>query len=175
VALSTLLGQDEQPGELAGTGPIPATIARRLAADDTGTWRRLVTDPLGRLIDYGRTTYRPPTDLADHVIARDHTCRFPHCQRQACRCDLHHELPWNRGGDTNEANLLAVCCRHHHLTHDAGWTPRRLDDRSIEWTSPTGHKYVEPPATYPIDQTIELSQPTEPAEPSETDPDPPPF
>ncbi|MDT4909717.1 MAG: hypothetical protein QOI69_2958, partial [Pseudonocardiales bacterium] len=80
VALSTLLGLDEQPGELAGSGPIPATVARKLAADPTGTWRRLVTDPMGKLIDYGRTTYRPPKDLADHVIARDRTCRFPHCQ-----------------------------------------------------------------------------------------------
>ncbi len=60
VALSTLLGLDEQPGELAGSGPIPAAVARRIAADQTGTWRRLVTDERGRLIDYGRTTYRPP-------------------------------------------------------------------------------------------------------------------
>jgi len=73
VALSTLLGLDEQPGELAGHRPISATVARRIAADDTGTWRRLVTDERGRLLDYGRSTYRPPTDLAEHVIARDRT------------------------------------------------------------------------------------------------------
>ncbi|MDT4959011.1 MAG: hypothetical protein QOD31_2810, partial [Pseudonocardiales bacterium] len=166
VALSTLLGLDEQPGELAGSGPIPASVARSLAADPTGTWRRLVTDSMGQLVDYGRRTYRPPKDLADHVIARDRTCRFPHCQRQACRCDLDHEKPWERNGETNEPNLLCVCCRHHHVKHDGGWQPRRFEDGSIEWTSPTGHKYVEPPATYPIDQTIELSA---------TDPDPPPF
>ncbi|MDT4980426.1 MAG: hypothetical protein QOG07_2305, partial [Pseudonocardiales bacterium] len=29
----------------------------------------------------------------------------------------------------------------------------RLDDGSIQWTSPTGHTYLEPAATYPIDQT----------------------
>jgi hypothetical protein len=65
VALSTLLGLDDQPGDLDGTGPIPASLARRIAADQTGTWRRLVTDPMGRLLDYGRSTYRPPKDLAD--------------------------------------------------------------------------------------------------------------
>jgi hypothetical protein len=59
VALSTLLGLDDQPGDLDGHGPIPAVLARRLAADPSGTWRRLVTDPLGRLVDYGRTRYRP--------------------------------------------------------------------------------------------------------------------
>ena len=174
VALSTLLGLDEQPGELAGSGPIPAAVARRLAADPTGTWLRLVTDPIGKLVDYGRSTYRPPKDLADHVIARDRTCRFKHCARPACRCDLDHEKPWNRGGETNEANLNALCCRHHHLRHEAGWTPKRLPDGSIEWTSPTGHKYVEPPATYPIDHTTDPVVPDEPSE-SGSDPDPPPF
>jgi hypothetical protein len=173
VALSTLLGLDEQPGELAGSGPIPASVARRLAADPTGTWRRLVTDPMGKLIDYGRTTYRPPKDLADHVIARDRTCRFPHCQRPACRCDLDHEKPWERKGKTCEPNLLSLCCRHHHLKHDAGWTPSRLDDGSIEWTSPTGHTYVEPPATYPIDQTTNPSA-CELVD-GDGDPSPPPF
>ena len=72
VAASTLLGLDEQPGELAGHGPIPASVARRLAADPTGTWRRLLTDPAtNTLLDYGHTTYRPPKDLTDHIIARD--------------------------------------------------------------------------------------------------------
>jgi hypothetical protein len=59
VALSTLLGLDEQPGELDGHGPIPASVAR-IAADESGPWRRLLTDDRGRLLDYGRTTYRPP-------------------------------------------------------------------------------------------------------------------
>jgi hypothetical protein len=83
VALSTLLGVDEQPGELAGHGPIPAALARRLAADPTGTWRRIVTDQHGRLLDYGRQTYRPPEDVTEHLTARDRTCRFPHCTRTA--------------------------------------------------------------------------------------------
>ncbi|PZS25661.1 MAG: HNH endonuclease [Pseudonocardiales bacterium] len=158
VALSTLLGVDDQPGELAGSGPIPATLARTLAADPTGTWRRLVTDPLGKLIDYGHDVYRPPKHLADHVIARDRTCRFPLCNRQACHCDLDHLQPWERDGPTNEANLQTVCCRHHHAKHQAGWTPQRLPDGSIEWTSPTGHTYRDEQRTYPIDRTMQISR-----------------
>ena len=84
VALSTLIGDDEQPGELAGHGPIPASLARHLAADQTGTWRRLVTDPVtGQLLDYGQDTYRPPKDLAAYVIARDQTCTFPSVRHEA--------------------------------------------------------------------------------------------
>src|SRR5215475_3438709 len=51
VPASTLMGFDDQPGDLAGYGPIPADLARELAAE--GTWRRLLTDPLsGTLLDY---------------------------------------------------------------------------------------------------------------------------
>jgi hypothetical protein len=74
VQLSTLLGCDEQPAHLDGYGPVTATMARRLASDESGTWRRLVTDDTGQLLDYGRRTYRPPANLTDHVIARDKTC-----------------------------------------------------------------------------------------------------
>jgi len=45
VAASTLLGCDDQPAELDGYRPITAHAARRIAADPTGTWRRILTDP----------------------------------------------------------------------------------------------------------------------------------
>ena len=57
--LTTLIGDDDQPGELIGYGPIPASLARRIAADDSGTWQRLVTDPTG--VPH-RLRPRPATD-----------------------------------------------------------------------------------------------------------------
>ncbi|HEY2172364.1 MAG TPA: DUF222 domain-containing protein, partial [Mycobacteriales bacterium] len=45
VAATTLAGIDDQPGELAGYGPVTAAVARDLA--EGGTWRRLLTDPTG--------------------------------------------------------------------------------------------------------------------------------
>jgi hypothetical protein len=150
VAASTLLGCDEQPGELAGYGPITAQQARRIAADATGTWRRLLTDPAtGALLDYGRTTYRPPRDLADFVIARDRTCVFPTCRRAARRCDLDHGQPWCTGGTTCPHNLHALCRRHHRAKHEAGWSVARQADGSYHWTSPTGHNYTVKPPPYP--------------------------
>lgn len=170
VSLSTLLGLDEQPGELDGVGPISAALARRIAHDPTGTWRRLITDQRGRLVDYGRTTYRPPADLADHVISRDRTCRFPHCTRAARRCDLDHRIRWSDGGTTTEANLHALCPRHHRAKDEAGWRIRPTGHGHVGWTSPTGHEYATPAATYPIDTTaVDLPVHTT------ADPDPPPF
>lgn len=150
VALSTLLGVDDQPGELAGVGSISAALARRLAADRSGTWRRLVTDRVGRLIDYGRTTYRPPAALADHVIARDRSCRFPHCGRPAERGELDHTRAWADGGTTDAANLVALCRRHHHLRHDTRWTYTRDDPTgTVTWRSATGHRYAVEAQLYP--------------------------
>ena len=126
VALSTLLGLDEQPGELAGYGQIPATLARRIAADPSGTWHRLVTDDLGtRLLDYGRTVYRPPQDLVDLVTARDQVCQSPHCHRPANESDLDHRLAYGRGGDTSELNTEPGCRPHHRIKTLFGWTVTR--------------------------------------------------
>ena len=165
VALSTLLGLDEQPGELAGHGPIPAALARRIAADPTGTWRRLVTDPAtGALLDYGATTYRPPSNLTAFVIARDQTCTFPGCRRAAHRCDIDHEVPASRGGATSADNLAALCRRHHRAKHQAGWQVRRgLRTGVSQWSSPAGHTYRSRPPSYPRDQS------------ADDDPEPPPF
>ncbi|MFN2560346.1 MAG: DUF222 domain-containing protein [Jatrophihabitans sp.] len=148
VAATTLLGLDDHPGELDGYGPIPAAMARAIAADPTGTWRRLLTDNSGRLLDYGRTTYRPPQPLVDHVIARDRTCRFPGCTRPARRCHIDHQLPWNEHGTTAECNCQCLCSRHHHLKHETGWTVTGHPADDLTWTSPTGHTYRAPPGHY---------------------------
>lgn len=157
VALSTLLGVDDQPGELAGHGPITAEVARRIAADPTGTWRRLVVDPLrDRLVDCDRRTYRPQADLAAFVIARDQVCCFPGCNVAARRCDLDHRVPYESGGATCEHNLQPLCRHHHRLKHDGGWTLRRLDDGSFEWTAPSGHAYQARPPSYPSYQDVDV-------------------
>ncbi|MGH4015481.1 MAG: DUF222 domain-containing protein [Pseudonocardiaceae bacterium] len=147
VPITTLMGLDEHPGELIGYGPIPAALAREIAAG--GTWRRLLTDPAsGALLDYGRTTYTPPAALADFVRARDVYCRNPICGHRAATADLDHTIPWP-DGDTSESNLHASC-RHHHLikTHTPGWQVDQHPDSRITWTTPTGHAYTSHPHDY---------------------------
>lgn len=146
VAASTLLGDDDAPGELAGHGPIPASMARRIAADTTGTWRRILTDPAtGAVLDVGRTSYRPPAALGRHVFARDGTCRFPGCRQPARRCDLDHVRPWP-AGPTAAANLIALCRHHHRLKHTGRWQVAATDSSVVTWTAPTGHAYTTHPA-----------------------------
>lgn len=154
VALSTLLELDDNPGELAGYGPISSVLVRAIAFDPSGTWRRLVTDKHGQLLDVSSRTYRPPLPMARLVRARDRTCRFPGCRRSAARSELDHVRAWSDGGSTRPANLVALCSRHHHLKHDADWRLARAPDGTLRWTSPTGQVHVQPPPDpLPIDTT----------------------
>jgi hypothetical protein len=148
VPITMLLGLDDQPGELVGFGPIPAKLAREIAAQ--GTWRRLLTDPVsGTLLDYGRTTYTPPAGLADFVRARDLHCRNPICGQPAARADLDHTIPYQPDGTTSDHNLHASCRHHHRLkTHASGWRVDQHPDDRITWTIPTGHTYTSHPHNY---------------------------
>ncbi|HVU90661.1 MAG TPA: hypothetical protein VHC23_00425, partial [Jatrophihabitans sp.] len=61
VALPVLMGLSEQPGEIAGVGPVLAPVARELAERQRrGQWRYAVVDADGRLLFDGLTRHRPP-------------------------------------------------------------------------------------------------------------------
>ncbi|MGB8995603.1 MAG: hypothetical protein WCC65_09880 [Pseudonocardiaceae bacterium] len=60
VGLSTLLGRDRYPGEVAGWGPVTAEVARSLVIAQRGAqWRFALTDPAGQLLLAGITRHRP--------------------------------------------------------------------------------------------------------------------
>ncbi len=148
VALSTLMGLDDQPAELAGLGPVPAEQARALAVD--GVWRRIVTDPLtGAVLDVGRTRYRPPRALADHVVVRDQVCAGPGCTVPADRCELDHTTEYHAApangaptaGTTSADNLGPLSARCHRLKTDGGFTLRQVASGTFEWRTPAGLAY----------------------------------
>jgi len=156
VALTTLTGHDDEPGWLDGYGPVPAGYARQLAHDPTGTWRRLVTDPVsGQLLDYGATRYRPPRHLGDHVIERDGECAFPFCAHRARRSDLDHVIAYPRGS-TSADNLQPLHRRHHNAKTEGGWRVHR-DKRTggARWVSPAGRHYpTRPPERWPMPELV---------------------
>jgi Domain of unknown function (DUF222) len=143
---TTLIGADDQPCELVGHGPIPADLAREIAAD--AELKRLIYDPLsGALLDHGRTTYRPPAALADYVRARDVHCRSPICRRRALDAELDHVVPYPEG-PTSADNLVDSCVHDHHLKHSPGWHVTFHQDGRLEWITPTGHRYFSHPYDY---------------------------
>ena len=141
VAATTLLGLDEDPGELAGHGPITAEMARAVAGD--ATWTRLLTDPISGIVtDYGTTRYRPPhhwpmwsprntRPAADWAAANPPT---------ALSDRPHHRLPPAPPPNTTSAPMRAHC----HLPQ----TPRRLKPPTPRRRSftlqPCGHTAATP-------------------------------
>ena len=157
IDLATLLSLRDATGDgiaagqvdLTGDGPVCATVLRELLdnPDCAVTMRRLVTDPItGHLLDYGRCTYAIPQPLRDYITARDTTCRFPGCRRRSDLCQIDHAQPWNGGGETNPANLGALCTRHHQLKTHAGWDiTNSTPEGECTWTSPQGRRYDHHP------------------------------
>ena len=149
VPLGTVLSGSDAPAELSGVGPLPADVARALAAGSA--WRRVLVSPEGRVPStctagaaapgdgarHGPTAYRPSEALARAVRARDVTCRFPGCRRAARRCDVDHTVP-HPDGPTAACNLACLCRLHHRAKHRAGWRLAQLGDGRLRWTSPSG-------------------------------------
>jgi len=106
VALSTLIGRDEQPGDIPGLGPIPASHARAVVAcQRRAEWRYVVTDDAGRLLFDGITRRRPegllttgpaggivevhvPATLLAELIAEDRSPEPPVARWAAVLADI---------------------------------------------------------------------------------------
>ncbi|WP_433787633.1 DUF222 domain-containing protein [Actinomycetospora sp. CA-101289] len=166
IGWDVLAGLSQRPAELEGHGPIPAVLARRLAADPDATWRRLLTDPVtGTATHLDAHRYRPPAAMQELVRSRDLTCAAPGCRMPAARCDLDHVVPYDHGhpdgrggaGRTREGNLRPCCRRHHRIKTLGDWTAALAPDPDggqtpvVLWTSPSGHRWwvrspeLEPP------------------------------
>ena len=147
VDLDTLTELAENPGELAGYGPVIADIARQVTqAQTNGQWQYVVTDPAtGLPIHNGTTRRRPTTSQRRSVTTRDRRCVFPGCRMPATGCDLDHRIPWAECHHTSTNELAPLCRYHHHVArHLLGWTYVRLPDGAYHWTSPLGHHYTTP-------------------------------
>jgi hypothetical protein len=144
VDLTTLARLDENPGELAGYGPVIADIARQVAENQPGAeWRWTLTHPdTGLVIDNGTTRRRPTPGQRRHIEARQPSCIFPGCRMPAVDCDLDHRQPWSKQGPTTVDNLVPLCRHDHNIRHHSGWTHRPLPNGDHIWTSRLGHTYT---------------------------------
>ncbi len=101
--------------ELDDTTPLSPAAARRLLCDAD-----ILTAALDRpslTLDLGYTRRCASTSLRRALIARDRTCTAPGCDRPHWMCEIHHIIPWAKGGPTNLDNLTLLCSKHHHLHH----------------------------------------------------------
>ena len=129
VPITTLAGVSDEPGEsFDGQFALPADLVRDLARESGTLFYRLLTDPLGRILDVAELGRYPSADLRVAVNVRDGTCRVPTCSRPAMECDLDHEEPHPRG-PTSGDNLRPLCRKHHRMKTHLDVDPSQLSMR----------------------------------------------
>lgn len=142
-----LFGDGEQPAHVDGYGPVPADLARRLAASAAvaeAAWlRRLYSTPnTGRLVAMESNRRLFPAGLVRFIRLRDQFCRTPWCEAPIRHTD--HALPSGEGGPTSEANGQGLCEQCNHAREAPGWQARPGPGprHTLEITTPTGHRYL---------------------------------
>jgi hypothetical protein len=66
----------------------------------------------------------------------------------AADCDMEHNIPHQRGGETDPDNNTPIDRRWHRAKTHADWTYVKNKDRSVTWTSPTGLTEIVYPHDY---------------------------
>lgn len=148
---TVLTGQGDDACHVAGYGPVPADLARELAAG--ADWlRRLFAEPAtGGLVTMESTQRRFPAGLRRFLRLRDRTCRIPWCDAPVRDAD--HVGDAARGGPTSAGNGQGLCEGHNIAKEAHGWQarPRPGPRHTVTTTTPSGHSYdsTAPPARPP--------------------------
>ena len=113
-------------GRLESGTRLSADTMRQLACD--AQFRSVVVGDRHEILDVGRLHRLATPAIRTAVGLRDGGCAFPGCAVPLDRCDLHHVRPWQEGGPTSMANLVALCATHHPLCEpvpepQTGWPP----------------------------------------------------
>ncbi len=140
----TMLGQDGEPVDLMGYGPISPEVSDDLIAQaPTPSIRRLLVDPVdGTLVVREPRRRRFDSPTRRHIRARDRICRMPGCDARIRDDDHIHDH--SLGGLTTADNGQGLCKRSHTIKSLPGWKVT-VDGRSTLWQAPTGHTYRSDP------------------------------
>ena len=142
----------------------------------------LLADQLTELVGHAPYTVKPVIDLNDAVSADAYEIPsrirervrltypvelFPYGTRETHRTiDLDHIEPYDPygpAGQTSTRNLAPLSRFAHRVkTHATGWNVRRVDTKTLEWTTPHGFTFrVDPAGTHrlPNSTTNSRSEP----------------
>ncbi|GGP58201.1 HNH endonuclease signature motif containing protein [Saccharothrix coeruleofusca] len=104
---------------LDGGRQLSAAQVRRIACD-----AKVVPVVLGgrsEVLDVGRAKRVLTLAQRRALHVRDGGCAFPGCDRPPKWCEVHHVVHWVDGGQTDVANLVLLCKKHHALAHGSQW------------------------------------------------------
>ena len=152
-----LLGDSATPARMNDHGPIPATIARGLAADAIGNaraWvRRLYVRPdSGQLVAMESARRHFPKTMKAFIKARDEVCRTPWCGAPIRHTD--HLTSVHAGGATSLRNGQGLCERCNQVKEHPGWRHTAHADGTSSIRTPTGHVHRSRPPDLPHEPTV---------------------
>ena len=142
--LELLIGcSDDTVAEIAGVGPVPVDVVRRLACD--ANVDLAVEDREGSILNQGRARRDPTPVQRVEIDRRDKGCRFSGCNYTEFT-NVHHIVHWVDGGLTDLDNLVTLCGRHHRAVHELGWTVSGDANGVLTFTGPHGRSTQSAPS-----------------------------
>jgi len=129
--------EGEELCEIAGVGPIPVSVARRLLGDAV---LKLV---LTRGVDVVHVTHLGRAATVAQQIAllwSSPGCCVTSCARMA-GIEIDHRIDWAHTHHTVLDELQRCCDHHHDLKTHHGWATIRLPDGTIDMVPPTDPRH----------------------------------
>jgi hypothetical protein len=115
--------------EIPGLGPIPVSLARRMAEDCI---LKVVVTKGVEITAVAHGGRNIPAHIRTALECRDPKCIVPHCQvRRGLQID--HRAPWSASWDTSLENLARLCRWHHYQKSHLGYRYRG-GPGSWEWS-----------------------------------------
>lgn len=115
MTLETLMGGRAKASLDTGE-VISAGVARRLACE--AGIIPMVLGGKSQVLDVGRRRRFHTKAQRLAIAQRDKTCTAPGCDAPPGRCQVHHVIPWSRGGPTTVKDGRLYCSAHHAMAHD---------------------------------------------------------
>src|SRR5438477_6645536 len=103
----------EAAAELEGVGPISLGTLARLRGQDH-VERRQKVDSHGVTLNFGRARRCYSESQRQEIATRHPNCVVGGCTVPIRDCEIHHQLAWEAGGETDVKGALPLCRRKHH-------------------------------------------------------------
>jgi hypothetical protein len=123
--------------------PVSLSTIERFACTD-GV-RTAILGEHGEILSLGHSARLFTKAIKLGVTVRDGgTCIFTDCFKPARQTEVHHVIPWSRGGKTDINNAVLLCAEHHRQIHTSAFTIKMVNGRPFllapRWLDPAQTK-----------------------------------
>jgi hypothetical protein len=105
--------------------PLSISTVQRIVC--AGGMQKIVFAANGEVLQLDMTTRFFTRVQRRAILARDGGCVILGCLSPPNWAEMHHVIPWYRGGPTNINNGVALCWYHHHTIDTSGWLIQLVD------------------------------------------------